>query len=62
MLILMARHTPLGRRDVMVRACIMRTCGRNVSDGYLEKGEEVYLSYGPYPNDFLLVECRYPVS
>lgn len=25
----------------------------------LEKGEEIYMSYGPHPNDFLFVECAY---
>jgi hypothetical protein len=25
-----------------------------------EKGEEIYMSYGPHSNDFLLVECQFP--
>lgn len=27
------------------------------ADLYVEKGEEIYMSYGPHPNDFLFVEC-----
>jgi len=23
------------------------------------EGEEVYMSYGPHPNDFLLAECKH---
>lgn len=24
----------------------------------IDEGEEVYMSYGPHPNDFLLAECK----
>ena len=24
-----------------------------------EKGEEVYITYGPHPNDYLMVECKH---
>lgn len=29
---------------------------------YTEKGEELFMSYGSHPNDFLLVECESSMS
>jgi hypothetical protein len=29
----------------------------NTNGWMAEKGEEIYMSYGPHPNDFLFVEC-----
>ena len=27
-----------------------------------EKGEEICITYGPHPNDYLMVECKYIIS
>jgi hypothetical protein len=29
------------------------------SNSDTDEGEEIYMSYGPHPNDFLLTECKY---
>ena len=57
---LMGRVILFERRDYIVSLNpVYSSVLKALISWILEKGEEIYMSYGPHPNDFLFVECAY---
>lgn len=57
MLSLMARNMNFELRTIAVLG--PATCLPALRLTRPDEGEEVYMSYGPHPNDFLFAECKH---